>query len=307
MIIPWLKGFLSWQKAPLTWTLIFVNVFIFGLTMEPQTKAAADSFATVEMMSLTGRLYYQYRNPDDDEMPVKDLNEWMVLGSQGLKDPAFIHQAPELDFYGDDLAIQKWKKKVVDYEDALIGRSSRIFGLQTQNSTPLSWITYQFMHAGFMHLLGNMLMLLLFGGALEMSLGGIGLLGVYLFGGIAGAAGFLALSSATVAPMIGASGSLSAIMAFYAAFEHRRRISFFYFVSPIHGYWGWIYLPTLIIFPLCFLPDLVGYLSTPAEFGDGIAYAAHMGGALFGALLGFGCRQVRFSSWFKRLSNLAKS
>jgi membrane associated rhomboid family serine protease len=106
--------------------------------------------------------------------------------------------------------------------------------------------------------------------------------------------------------MIGASGSLSAVMAFYAAYEHRRRVSFFYFVSPIKGYWGWIYLPTLIIFPLCFLPDIVGYLSNPEELGDGIAYAAHMGGALFGLLFGFFCRYVRHKSWFKKISSFAR-
>lgn len=306
MIIPWLKGFLTWHKAPLTWTLIFVNVFIFALTMEPETNSAANAFANVSMMTLTGRLYYQYQNPNDDEMPVKDINEWIVMGSQGLKDPKFIHQAPALDFYGDELAIQKWKEKIGGYEEALIGRSSRVFGLQTQNSTPLSWITYQFMHASFVHLFGNMMMLVLFGAALENILGGTGLLLVYLLGGLAGAWGFLALSTTTVAPMIGASGSLSAVMAFYAAYEYRKRVSFFYFVSPMKGYWGWIYLPTLIIFPLCFLPDIVGYLSTPAELGDGIAYAAHMGGALFGAFLGFGCRRLRHASWFRRFSGIAR-
>jgi membrane associated rhomboid family serine protease len=97
--------------------------------------------------------------------------------------------------------------------------------------------------------------------------------------------------------MIGASGALSGVMAFYAAFEKRKRISFFYFVSPIPGYYGWIYLPTLIIFPLSFLSDLVGYLSTPAEIGSGIAYTAHIGGALFGAVLGFGLRYWRKNLW----------
>jgi membrane associated rhomboid family serine protease len=295
MIVPWLKGFLSWRKAPITWAIILMNIFIFAATVEPESNSSAAQFATVEMMTLTGHLYDQYKNPATDDAVVRDVNEWIVLGSEGLKDPVFVKKAPTLKFHGDDLAIAAWKNKISQYDEVMTERNSRIFGLRTQNSTALSWVTYQFMHANAFHLFGNMMMMLIFGAALEQLAGGLGLILIYLVGGVFAAWSFLALSPSTVAPMIGASGSLSAVMAFYAAYEHRRRVSFFYFVSPMNGYWGWIYLPTLIIFPLCFLPDIVGYLSNPVEFGDGIAYAAHMGGALFGFLLGFGCRFLRHS------------
>lgn len=145
-------------------------------------------------------------------------------------------------------------------------------------------------------------MLWIFGAALEISLGGFALAAIYLVGGAVGAWAFLALGHGTLAPMIGASGSLSAVMAFFAAYEKKKRVSFFYFLSPLPGYYGWIYLPTILIFPLCFLSDLAGYLSTSQEVGTGVAYAAHIGGAAFGVIFGFGLRYFRRNIWVRWIS-----
>ncbi len=103
--------------------------------------------------------------------------------------------------------------------------------------------------------------------------------------------------------MVGASGSLSAIMSFYVIAENRRRVPFYYFVSPISGFYGWIYLPTWLIFPLCFLPDLVGYLSTPLLFGAGVAYTAHLGGFMVGLFMGLIYQFILFLQ--KRVGNVA--
>jgi membrane associated rhomboid family serine protease len=224
-------------------------------------------------------------------------NEWLIKGGMGLKDPEFVENAQTFPFFGDTLAIQGWRESVRKYQDNVQEKWTTVFGLRTQGGSPVNWVTYQFMHASWMHLIGNMLMFVIFGAALEATIGGLGMGLVFLFSGFAGAMLFTFLSPPSLAPMIGASGALSGVMAFYAAFEKRKRISFFYFVSPIPGYYGWIYLPTLIIFPLSFLSDLVGYLSTPAEIGSGVAYTAHIGGALFGAALGFGLRYWRKNLW----------
>ena len=300
MIIPWIRGFLNWQKAPLTWTLILLNLFIFLQTSEVKFQPSSQAFSSVEMMVLTGQLYDQYRGNDFGTL--RSQSAWVLIGSQGLRDPDFVAVAGRNQFQGDEVAIARWKTKIHEYQSQLEARKSNQFGLHTRNDSPLSWITYQFMHASWLHLLGNMFMLLIFGAALETLLGGLGLAGVYLIGGLAGAAAFLLLSQHSLAPMIGASGSLSAVMAFYAAYEKKRRVSFFYFVSPLPGYHGWIYLPTLLIFPLCFFSDLAGYLSTPAELGSGIAYTAHIGGALFGALCGFLLKNFRRTLWVRWLS-----
>jgi membrane associated rhomboid family serine protease len=92
--------------------------------------------------------------------------------------------------------------------------------------------------------------------------------------------------------MVGASASLSAVMAFYALFERRKRVKFFYFLSPSPGYWGDIYLPTLVVLPFYFVEDLAQYFSTAEEIGAGVAYSAHLGGALFGIVLAVGLKYL---------------
>lgn len=303
MIIPWMKGFLGWNKAPLTWTLIILNLLIFLQTTGPVgTSGITQNFSNVEMMVLTGQLYDQYLRGESTEVHRRKQNDWMILGGQGLKDPKFIEMAETTEFFGDQIAIRDWKVKVHLYQEQLREKPTTVFGLRAQNSSPLTWVTYQFMHASWMHLTGNMLMLLIFGATTELVIGSLGLVFIYIFSGFAGAWAFLILGHDTLAPMIGASGALSGVMAFYAAFEKKRRVSFFYFVSPMPGYFGWIYLPTMLIFPLCFLSDFAGYLSTPDEIGTGVAYTAHIGGAVFGALLGLSLRYFRRSLWVRWIS-----
>jgi membrane associated rhomboid family serine protease len=295
MIIPWLKGFLDWEKAPITWTLLALNIFIFMVVSEAKVTSAHKNFSNVSMMTLTGKLFYQFSNPEKNELPFLSINEWIVLGGQGLKNAEFLEKSQTFRFWGDEIAIKDWKTKVVSYQDSLNRRSVTVFGLRGESSPVSAWITYQFMHASLWHLLGNMMMLLIFSATLELAVGGVAVIAIYLASGFAGAAMFVFLGQENVAPMIGASGSLSGIMAFYAAYEKRTRVSFFYFVSPIQGFFGWIHLPTLLIFPLCFLSDFSSYLSTPEQIGTGIAFTAHIGGSIFGAAAGFAVKYFRKS------------
>jgi membrane associated rhomboid family serine protease len=302
MIIPWLKGFMSWEKAPLTWTLLALNIFVFVMVSDGRPQVSQKAFSNVQMMVLTGKLFFQFSNPQKKELPLLSATEWIVLGGQGLKSMDFIEKSQNYNFWGDEIAISDWRNKVRLYQESLGQRSVNIYGLRGEHSPVTAWITYQFMHASLWHLFGNMMMLVIFSAALEQLVGGFAVICIYLLSGFAGAWMFVLLGQENVAPMIGASGSLSGIMAFYAAFEKRTRVSFFYFVSPLQGFFGWIYLPTLMIFPLCFISDFASYLSTPVEIGAGIAFTAHMGGSLFGAGFGFAARYFRKHLLFRWLA-----
>jgi len=304
MIVPWLRGFIAWQRAPITWAIIIFNILIFMATMENVERPTSNDFVTAENLVLTGHLYQQFHQSkrEDQSLPIMSTNEWMILGGQALRDSRFLEQVEQFSFRGDQIAIQIWRQKLASYQGQLQERSSQIYGLHSEKSTIQSWITYQFMHASWMHVLGNMIFFLIFGAALESLIGGLGLLGVYLLSGFAGAGLFILLAQGNMAPMVGASGSLSGVMAFYAMFEKKRRVPFFYFFSPFQGFFGWIYLPTLLIFPLCFLTDFANYLSTPGEIGAGIAYTAHMGGVLFGITAGYALKIVRRHLWVRWLN-----
>ncbi len=300
MILPWIKGFMSWHKAPVTWTLVLLNFFIFLQTKDLDSSGAGQDLYTVEMLILSGRIYDQFRQTEP--LKQRSESEWGLLGAQALKDPYFVERAGTLNVSGDEIAVTDWKKKIKAYHNELKLKSSTVFGLRIQDSSPLDWVTYQFMHGGWMHLVSNMAMLLIFGAAVEVTIGSLGFAAIFFFSGFAGAGMFLLLGKSSLASVIGASGAVSGVMAFYAAYEKKRRVPFVYFLSPVPGFYGLIYLPTLMIFPLWFLSDLAGYLGTSEELGAGIAYTAHIGGALFGALLGFSLRYFRRSLWLRWIS-----
>lgn len=298
MIVPWLKGFVDFSKSPMTWALIAFNLMIFLVLSDADSIRSNREIIRSNELTLTGKLYYQYKKKLP-EKPLLTSSEWMLLGAEALRNKDFLSQFESLQFVGDQVEIGLWRDKIKVYLEQNNQRSSQIYGLQNRESSWRTFVTYQFMHASWMHLIGNMMMLVIFGTVLEMSLGGAFLIFVYLLGGCFAAESFLWMSKSSAAPMIGASGSLSAVMACYAAFEIKKRVSFFYMISPVKNYYGWIYLPTVLIFPLCFLPDLVGWVSTPEELGSGVAYTAHIGGAFFGALLGYSLKYLRHRPGFR--------
>ncbi|NDZ15166.1 rhomboid family intramembrane serine protease [Variovorax sp. WS11] len=145
-------------------------------------------------------------------------------------------------------------------------------------SKPWTWLTSAFLHGSTSHLLGNMLFLFLFGFSVELALGRSLYLGFYLLG----AAGASALAAWAYAGQggygLGASGAVSALMGMYAVMYRLRRIRFFY---QLFFYFNYVTAPALILLPAWIANELLQHLVG----GKGIAYMAHLGGLLTGALL----------------------
>lgn len=143
---------------------------------------------------------------------------------------------------------------------------------------PWTWITSAFLHGSTGHLLGNMLFLFLFGFSVELALGRGLYLGFYLLG----AAGASALAAWAYAGQggygLGASGAVSALMGMYAVMYRLRRIRFFY---QLFFYFNYVTAPALILLPAWIANELLQHILG----GKGIAYMAHLGGLLTGALL----------------------
>ena len=297
MIFPFLSGFQNFRQIPITLLLIYLNIFIFLLTFDARPWKESAAFNDPAVLEMTGRLYYQYQNPIDlglepSVAPLR-MEDWLIWGGKALRDPHFVEQGDKQDYVGDQIAIASWKQDIKKFRDSYHKRSANIFGLNYQFERWLTWITYQFMHAGFLHLLMNMIFLFIFGGAVERVLQPVAYLGLYMLSGFGGALAFSAISHPGLAPVIGASGALSGIMTFYLVQERRKNVAFWFFLSPLPEYHGVIYLPTLVLWPLSVLPDVVGYLSIHADLGSGVAYTAHLGGAAFGILSGLLFRWAR--------------
>jgi len=146
-------------------------------------------------------------------------------------------------------------------------------------------VTSMFLHAGVLHLAGNMLFLFVFGGNVEDELGHNKYLGFYLIAGISGGLTqtFLSLAAGPpdiYAPSIGASGAISGVMAAYLVFFPSARIVSYlaYFILPIRAFWfvGFWFLLQLFFF--------IGGVNT------GVAYGAHIGGFVAGLIIAAAAR-----------------
>ena len=142
------------------------------------------------------------------------------------------------------------------------------------NFYPWQLITYQFMHGGFMHLFFNMFGIWMFSSELEQSWGSVKFLTYYLLAGVG--AGvlhmFMSMSMGSIAPTIGASGSLYGIIIGFAMLNPDRKIMMFPIFIPI---------PARIFgIGMMVLSLLMGFSNS-----GNIAHFAHLGGALTGLLL----------------------
>lgn len=298
MILPFPEDLKDLRKYPLTVTLVILNIFIFVLIFSgvSASKLSSNAILDSEGLRLTGRLYFQYLQ----KIPAQELytkpkwshqlhstneEQMEILGSYALRDSQFLAQAETYKYFGDEVRIANWKNDFAQFRKKYQEQHLYLFGLSSAKKNPLSWITYQFSHSSWIHLISNLLFLVLIGAAVEGLVGSGALLFVYLVGGIAGGISFITWDMNGAVPMVGASASISALLLFYSVAETKRRIRYLYVVSPLPGQYGSIYLPTLLIVPLYILADLSSLWSTPEGLGGGVAYAAHLGGAAVGAVI----------------------
>jgi membrane associated rhomboid family serine protease len=152
-----------------------------------------------------------------------------------------------------------------------------------------SWYQYftaMFVHAGFLHLLGNMIYLFLFGSSVEDAIGRWKYVVFYLLGGLA--ADFLHIAGsaehfASEVPMGGASGAISACMGGFLLLFHKTKINFRYILFIFFRFWsGDFELPSWLVVSFWFLKDLAFAILSYGSGGGGVAFAAHSGGFIAG-------------------------
>jgi membrane associated rhomboid family serine protease len=153
-----------------------------------------------------------------------------------------------------------------------------------------------FLHAGWLHLLGNMLYLWIFGNNVEDLMGRPLFLGFYLLGGVAAVAGQMAIDPASEVPMIGASGAISATLGAYLVLYPRARIQSLVFLG---FFYQLIAVPAVIVLGFWFVLQVIdglGSLGAATGVEGGVAFFAHIGGFVVGALLALPLR-ARARPW----------
>ena len=154
----------------------------------------------------------------------------------------------------------------------------------------LTIFTSMFMHANLLHIGGNMLYLWIFGDNVEDRLGHVLFLLFYLAGGVLAALAQVAFASGSQVPILGASGAIAAVLgAYLVLFPHQRvrnLIIFFGFIRTVE-------LPAILVLGLWFvLQILSGITAMATTASGGTAWFAHIGGFVFGILIGLLARQL---------------
>jgi membrane associated rhomboid family serine protease len=145
-------------------------------------------------------------------------------------------------------------------------------------------LTAMFLHAGWLHIIGNMVFFWAFGPAMEEAMGRFRFLAFYLVGGVAAMTAQVLAMPASRVPNLGASGAIAAVMGAFIVTYPRDRIKtaiFFLFFVRI------AFVPASLLIGVWFVLQLfsAGQVAGTVQSG-GVAYMAHVGGFLFGVVTG---------------------
>lgn len=156
------------------------------------------------------------------------------------------------------------------------------YACQVEGAGLVTVLTSMFLHGGWMHLIGNMWFLWVFGNNVEDSMGHVRFVVFYLLCGVLAAAAHIVSSPASAVPTVGASGAISGIMGAYLLLYPRVRVHtllfFFIFVRIL-------LLPAWVLLLLWFGFQLLSGTLAAGAAGGGVAFWAHVGGFVAGVAL----------------------
>lgn len=168
--------------------------------------------------------------------------------------------------------------------DGELDRLVRSAGTVPADFSALDTVTSLFLHGGWLHFLGNMLYLWIFGDNVEDSFGHVRFLLFYVFCGAAAAIAQIVIHPDSTVPMVGASGAIAGVMgAYFVLFPQSRVLAGVFIIFFIDV----VEIPAIFFLGIWFLMQLfsgVGSLVDTAE--GGIAFFAHVGGFAVGVLAG---------------------
>lgn len=152
---------------------------------------------------------------------------------------------------------------------------------------PLNLLTCMFIHGGFLHIIGNMLYLWIFGDNVEDSMGHFRYLIFYLLSGLFATLLQILITPFSEVPMIGASGAISGVLGAYLVLFPRAKV---YTLIPNPFLFGLFYsiiqIPAFLFLIFWFLYQLFfGVIYIPHQGGGGVAWWAHIGGFVYGLIV----------------------
>jgi membrane associated rhomboid family serine protease len=165
--------------------------------------------------------------------------------------------------------------------DAFVARWALVPANIMHGHSLITLVTGTFLHAGWLHIIGNMVFLWAFGPGIEDAMGRVRYLVFYLIGGVVAMLAQVAGSPSSTIPCLGASGAIAAVMgAFIVLFPRDRIRSLVWILIFIRV----TYIPAVWLIGVWFLIQLWNAGGVANVQSGGVAYLAHVGGFLFGVV-----------------------
>lgn len=309
LIIP-AENSVNWKRPPwVTLGLMLTCLLVFTFYQGGDNRLieqAVEEYLESDLQTLEAPVYEDYLQRqirfEGDEERVYELQNFQQLRQEGGDLWVTYSLLSDREFYqymleNRDLLLapaerRRWMEQRGDIQNRLMDQlSANQLGLVPAEFSLYTLVTYQFLHGGWGHIIGNLVFLFLLGFTVEKALGpGRFLLAYLLCGAISGVV-FTAFSMGSHIPLVGASGSISGLMGMYVAIYGLQKIRFFYFVGV---YFNYFRAPALAVLPVWLGKEIYDYWFAGAT---GIAYMAHAGGLAAGAgmvwLLGKSWLQVK--------------
>ena len=168
--------------------------------------------------------------------------------------------------------------------DAFVMRWSEVPATVVAGHHWITILTAMFMHGGWLHIIGNMVFLWAFGPQIEDSMGPLKYLAFYLLSGLAASLAQTAIMPHSTVPNLGASGAIAGVMGAFLVTYPQDQIRTVLLL-------GWFtritFIPAALLIGFWFLIQIFNQVGAVANVqGGGVAYAAHVGGFIFGAVTG---------------------
>ena len=146
----------------------------------------------------------------------------------------------------------------------------------------LSLMTSTFLHGGWMHILGNMLFLWIYGDNVEDQMGRLKFLVFYLICGVVASFTHVMIDPGSTTPLVGASGAIAGVMAAYVLMFPRAKIRV---IAVILIFIRFTYFPAFVVIGIWAVLQIVAVPASLSAEGGGVAYFAHIGGFVAGLVL----------------------
>lgn len=167
--------------------------------------------------------------------------------------------------------------------DAFVTRWSVIPAHVSAGHDLITILTSTFMHASWSHIIGNMMFLWAFGPEMEDVMGPVRYLGFYLLGGIVAAIAQIVGDPSSTVPNLGASGAIAAVMGAFMVTYPRDEVRTLLFLGIFVRV---TMIPAALLIGFWFLTQLFSLGTIADSSSGGVAYLAHVGGFIYGAVTG---------------------